>query len=88
MLWKLKTYFANYGMFIFPEDLANDVRECIDVVEYDNLHSTHKATDFQKQVYDTTMKLFSIYSTDIDAFLTFDDYGRFVTTVAEDFLGF
>lgn len=88
MLWKLKTYFANYGMFIFPEDLAVDVRECIDAVLYNNNHGTHKATDFQRQVYDTTMKLFSMYDTDIEAFLTFDDYRRFVTTVAEDFFGF
>lgn len=88
MLWKLKTYFADYGMFIFPEELVTDVRECIDAILYDDLHGTHKATDFQRQVYDTTMELFSTYDTDIEAFFTFDDYRRFVTTVAEDFLGF
>ena len=80
MLSKLNNLFRIYGLFSFPEDIAIEVRECIDAV------LKNIATKEQQSIYDRIMELFFEYQLEPEVFATFEDYQRFTETVADDFL--
>ena len=77
--------FTTLGI-VWNERIADESREFINhylFMKQNNIHITKK----EQTKYDKLMELFFTYQCSVDSFATWEDYSRFVTTFAPDFLG-